>query len=80
MWARSRPSGEALTAIKEFLEAVYGHGDGWVHVTTTKRQIAAAKTAQVADLVPHIEGPPLSSAPKGDRDLKDASRTKTPTN
>lgn len=50
------PSGEALTTIRKFLEAVYGHGDGWVHVTTTKRQIAAAKTAQVADLVPHIEG------------------------
>jgi hypothetical protein len=39
----------------EFLDTVYGHGSGWVHLSTTKRQLAAVKCADVADLLDSID-------------------------
>ena len=40
----------------EFLETVYSHGSGWVHLSTTNRQLAAVKCSDVATLVDRING------------------------
>ena len=40
----------------QFLETLYGHGSGFVHLSETKRQLAAVKCSDVAELVEAIDG------------------------
>lgn len=43
-------------AVSNFLQVVYGHGNGWVHLSTSNRQLAAVKCSDVADLAEKITG------------------------
>ncbi len=39
-----------------FLRTIYGQGDGWVHLSTTKQLVAVAKCSEVAELADKMSG------------------------